>query len=81
MNEDAQTYTSIQLTLSLRDRLKDLGKKGESYEDIIESCLKHTTNKNKRENNLLYFVISTSIVALIAERIHSSIDRLLIPRQ
>ena len=80
MNEDAQTYTSIQLTLSPRDRLKDLGKKGESYEDIIESCLKHTTNKNKRENNLLYFVIST-IVALIAERIHSSVDRLLIPRQ
>ena len=39
MNEDAQTYTSIQLTLSLRDRLKDLGKKGESYEDIIERSL------------------------------------------
>jgi hypothetical protein len=39
MNEDAQTYTSIQLTLSPRDRLKDLGKKGESYEDIIERSL------------------------------------------
>ena len=35
----AQTYTSIQLTVSLRDRLKDLGKKGESYEDIIERLL------------------------------------------
>jgi hypothetical protein len=32
--------TTIQLTPSTRDKLKDLGKKGESYEQIILRLLK-----------------------------------------
>ncbi len=32
--------TTIQLTPSTRDKLKDLGKKGESYEQIILKLLK-----------------------------------------
>jgi len=32
--------TTIQLTQSTRDKLKDLGKKGESYEDVILRLIK-----------------------------------------
>jgi len=37
--------TTIQLTPTTRDKLKDLGKKGESYEDIILKLIK---NQKKR---------------------------------
>jgi len=33
--------TTIQLTPATRDKLKELGKKGESYEDIILRLLKN----------------------------------------
>ena len=36
MQEDQDTlYTSLRITKKLRDALKDLGRKGESYENII----------------------------------------------
>lgn len=42
------SYTSIQITMELRDELKDLGKKGESYQDIILRLLKFYRDKNKK---------------------------------
>ena len=36
--------TSIQITPNTRDVLKDLGKKGESYEDIILKLMKNSKN-------------------------------------
>jgi predicted CopG family antitoxin len=39
--------TTIQISEELRDALKDLGKKGESYEDIIWRLVKEG-NKNKK---------------------------------
>ena len=32
--------TTIKISTELRDRLKELGKKGETYEDVIERLLK-----------------------------------------
>jgi predicted transcriptional regulator len=32
--------TTIKVSTELRDRLKELGKKGETYEDIIERLLR-----------------------------------------
>tara|TARA_Y100000310_G_C20491174_1_gene719278 strand:- start:712 stop:852 length:141 start_codon:yes stop_codon:yes gene_type:complete len=33
-------YTTIQITPGTRDKLKDLGKKGESYEDVLLRLIK-----------------------------------------
>jgi len=37
--------TTIQLTPTTRDKLKELGRKGESYEDIILSLIKNQKKK------------------------------------
>jgi predicted CopG family antitoxin len=34
-NEDLEKRSTIQVSEDLRNALKDLGKKGESYEDVI----------------------------------------------
>jgi uncharacterized membrane protein len=40
MSDEQDTgYTSLRITKKLRDALKDLGKKGQSYEDIIWSLM------------------------------------------
>ncbi|GFO96341.1 hypothetical protein ig2599ANME_0529 [groundwater metagenome] len=38
--------TTIQISKSLRDRLKELGKKGETYDEIIERLLQLADIKN-----------------------------------
>lgn len=38
--------TTIQISKSIRDRLKELGKKGESYDEIIERLLQLAEMKN-----------------------------------
>jgi predicted CopG family antitoxin len=35
-----EVITTIQITQQTRDKLKDLGKKGETYEDVIVRLLK-----------------------------------------
>ena len=37
--KDDTELTSIQVTIALREKLKEMGKKGESYEDIINRCI------------------------------------------
>ena len=39
LDEQDTGYTSLRITKKLRDALKDLGKKGQSYEDIIWSLM------------------------------------------
>jgi transcriptional regulator len=38
--------TTIQISKSIRDRLKELGKKGETYDEIIERLLLSAEKKN-----------------------------------
>lgn len=40
-----EKMTTIQISQELRDILKDLGKKGESYDDIIRRLLEETKHK------------------------------------
>ena len=48
-NEDLEKKSTIQISEDLRNALKDLGKKGESYEDILWRLV-HT--KNRRHGDL-----------------------------
>ena len=43
-NEDLEKKSTIQISEDLRNALKDLGKKGESYEDILWRLV-HTKNR------------------------------------
>ena len=40
-----QDLTTIQLSRETRDQLKDLGRKGETYDDIIQKLLKEANKK------------------------------------
>ena len=40
-----EVITTIQITQQTRDKLKDLGKKGETYEDVIVRLLKETKSR------------------------------------
>jgi predicted CopG family antitoxin len=48
-NEDLEKKSTIQISEDLRNALKDLGKKGESYEDVLWRLV-HT--KNRRHGDL-----------------------------
>jgi predicted CopG family antitoxin len=48
-NEDLEKKSTIQISEDLRNTLKDLGEKGESYEDVI---WKLVHNKNRRQGNV-----------------------------
>ena len=48
-NEDLEKKSTIQISEDLRNALKDLGKKGESYEDILWSLVH---NKDRRHGDL-----------------------------
>jgi transcriptional regulator len=37
---DRDDVTTIQISKSIRDRLKEMGKKGETYNEIIDKLLK-----------------------------------------
>ena len=43
-NEDLEKKSTIQISEDLRNALKDLGKKGESYEDVLWRLV-HTKNR------------------------------------
>jgi len=40
--------TTIQISKTLRDKLKELGKKGETYNEIIERLLKLAESKGEK---------------------------------
>jgi DNA replicative helicase MCM subunit Mcm2 (Cdc46/Mcm family) len=42
-----EEFTTIQITKTTRDRLKSLGKKGETYDEIINSILPVAKKKRK----------------------------------
>jgi predicted CopG family antitoxin len=48
-NKDLEKKSTIQISEDLRNALKDLGKKGESYEDVL---WKLVYNKNRRRGHL-----------------------------
>jgi hypothetical protein len=48
-NEDVEKKSTIQISEDLRNALKDLGKKGESYEDVL---WKLVHNKDRRHGDL-----------------------------
>ena len=41
-------YTTIKITKETRELLKSLGKKGDSYDEIIYSLMKDVTKLNQR---------------------------------
>ncbi len=48
MNETAKEETMIRIQKRTRDRLKELGKKGESYNDVITRLLKERDEKRRK---------------------------------
>jgi hypothetical protein len=52
VEKDDTELTSIQVRIAFREELKEMGKKGESYEDIIKRLLDHykkTYKNNERK--------------------------------
>lgn len=43
--------TTIQVSKTIRDRLKELGKKGETYDEIIERLLELVEEKTREREN------------------------------
>ena len=48
MSPEKEEKTTIQITKVTRDKLKNLGKKGETYDEIINSLLPTVEGKKKR---------------------------------
>jgi predicted CopG family antitoxin len=49
MENSEEPMTSITIKVSTRDRLKALGRKGESYGDVIELLLDHKPKKWRKD--------------------------------
>ena len=62
-----EEFTSHKVTKSLTSRLKDMGKKGESYEDIIWRLIEGTGNENRVEEKEAMEKLSAQIEALTAK--------------
>ena len=45
---ELEKRSTIQVSEELRNALKDLGKKGESYEDILWRLIEHWNSKTKK---------------------------------
>ena len=46
-----ENLTTIQLSTETRDQLKELGKKGETYDEIIKKLLRLVRECDKNESN------------------------------
>lgn len=45
MSQQEEEYTSIRVSIKTRDRLLDLGKKSDTYDDVIGELLKRPERK------------------------------------
>lgn len=44
---EGETDTTIQVSIDLREMLKELGKKGETYEDVIRRLIAESQGKSR----------------------------------
>ncbi|MGC1131873.1 MAG: hypothetical protein WA941_03535 [Nitrososphaeraceae archaeon] len=44
---EGETDTTIQVSIDLREMLKELGKKGETYEDVIRRLIAESKGKSR----------------------------------
>jgi hypothetical protein len=44
---EGETDTTIQVSIDLREMLKELGKKGETYEDVIRRLIAESIGKSR----------------------------------
>jgi hypothetical protein len=47
---DSLAYTTIRIEVELRDELKKLGRKGETYDEIIRRLMKEARSANSSDN-------------------------------